>query len=273
MGRKELHFALTWQRNTEPVGAAASDFLRWLGNEVGRPVLPRVALSYDEIPPLFEKGDVDLGWLPPLTYLQLRAKELARMLFTNRRHGARAWHAVLAVRSGSRHYAIDRLQGARAAWVDPHSTTGYVLARLDLAARGVNPTTTFGEERFFGSHDAAARAVLEGRSDVVGTFAEYDGDRIARAGFSTQGGATDWRILLRGREAPADVLVAHASMEEPLATRVKTALGGAFANEASARLVREVLPVDAFGDAEDARYAELADAIESARRGGLFPHL
>jgi phosphonate transport system substrate-binding protein len=271
--RKELFFALTWQRNTEPVGAAAADFLRWLGNELGRPILPRVALSYDELLPMFEKGDVDFGWLPPLTYLQLRAKNLARTLFTNQRHGARAWHAVLAVRSGSRHYALDRLQGARAAWVDPHSTTGYVLARLDLASRGVDPTTTFGEERFFGSHDAAARAVFEGRSDVVGTFAAYDGERITRAGFSTQGGAADWRVVLRGREAPSDVLVAHSSVDEALASAIKTALSGAFSKDASARVVRDVLHVDGFREAEDARYAELADAIESARRAGLFPHL
>ena len=59
MGRRELSFALTWQRNTEPVGAAVSELLRWLGTEIGRPVLPRVALSYDELLPMFQRGDVD----------------------------------------------------------------------------------------------------------------------------------------------------------------------------------------------------------------------
>jgi len=273
MARKELTFALTWQRNTEPVGAAANDLLRWLGNEIGRPIVPRVALSYDELSPLFEREEVDFAWLPPIAFLRLRSKNLVRTLYVNERHGARAFHAILAVRSGSQHYSLDRLRGARAAWIDPQSTTGYILPRIDMAARGFDPTATFSEERFLGSHDAAARAVLEGRSDVVGTFAEYEGERLARAGFSTTGSASDWRVVLRGRESPSDVLASRATLEPDLSTAVKTALARALAAPETAKLVRDVLHVDAFGDADDARYASLADAVESARREGLLPHL
>ena len=273
MGRRELSFALTWQRNTEPVGAAVSELLRWLGTEIGRPVLPRVALSYDELLPMFQRGDVDFGWLPPLTFLELREKKLARTLLSNRRNARRAFHAILAVRSGSRHDSVDRLRGARVAWVDPHSTTGYVLARLDLVARGVDPGATFGEERFYGSHDAAARAVFEGRSDVVGTFAEYDGERIARAGFSTQGSGADWRVIFRGRASPSDALVAHPSADPAICASVQSALVRALETPKTAPFVRDVLHVDEFRVGEDERYDELADAIAAARKGGHFPHL
>jgi len=274
MGRKELSFALTWQRNTEPVGTAVTDLLRWLGGRLGRPVAPRVALSYDELLPLFERGEADFAWLPPLTFVQLRRKELVRTLFVNQRHGARAFHAILAVRANSRHYALDRLQGARVAWVDPYSTTGYVLARLDLVAHGIDPRTTFGEERFFGSHDAAARAVLDGRSDVLGTFAEYEGERIARAGFSGQGSASDWRVVLRGRESPADALAARATLDDETCEAIKRALADAVADAETAPLVRAVFHTDSFAEnVDDRRYTLLADAIESARKDGLFPHL
>lgn len=273
MGRKELAFALTWQRNTEPVGTAVTDLLRFLGAKLGRTIMPRVAIAYDELQPMFERGDVDFGWLPPLTFSRLREKKLARTLLVNQRHGAQAFHAVLAVRSGSRHYSLDRLQGARAAWVDPYSTSGYVLARIDLAARGIDPRTTFGEERFLGSHDAAARAVLEGRSDIVGTFAIYEGDRVVRAGFSSQGSPTDWRIILRGREVPSDVLAAHTSTDETVAASLAEALRDALADDATARLVRDVLHVEAFGEADDSRYATLESSVENARRDGLLPYL
>jgi len=273
MGRKELAFALTWQRNTEPVGTAVTDLLRFLGAKLGRTIVPRVAIAYDELHPMFARGDVDFGWLPPLSFLQLRHKKLARTLLVNERHNAQAFHAVLAVRSGSRHYSLDRLQGARAAWVDPYSTSGYVLARIDLAARGIDPRTTFGEERFLGSHDAAAKAVLEGRSDIVGTFAIYEGDRVVRAGFSSQGSASDWRIVLRGREVPSDVLAAHESTESTLAATLAETLRAALADDATAKLVRDVLHVDAFGDADDSRYTTLDATVETARRDGLLPYL
>jgi len=273
MGRKELAFALTWQRNTEPVGTAVTDLLRFLGAKLSRTIIPRVAIAYDELNPMFERCDVDFGWLPPLSFLQLRQKKLARTLLVNQRHGAQAFHAVLAVRSGSRHYSLDRLQGARAAWVDPYSTSGYVLARIDLAARGIDPRTTFGEERFLGSHDAAAKAVLEGRSDIVGTFAIYEGDRIVRAGFSSQGSPSDWRIVLRGREVPSDVLAAHTQTDEELATTLAAALRAALGDDSTAKLVRDVLHVGEFGDADESRYATLEATIESARRDGLLPYL
>ncbi len=273
MGRKELAFALTWQRNTEPVGAAVTDLLKYVSHRIGKLVVPRVAIAYDDIHVLFERGDADFAWLPPLSFLRLRSKDLVRTVVVNQRHGTRAFHAVLAVRSGSRHYALDRLQGARAAWVDPFSASGYALQRIDLAARKIDPRTTFGEERFLGSHDAAARAVYDGRSDVVGTFAEYEGDRLARAGFSTVGNASEWRVILRGREVPSDSLAAHASVEPSVRDAVKEALASALRDDATSRLVRDVFHVDAFGDADDARYAALADVIEAARRDGLLPHL
>jgi phosphonate transport system substrate-binding protein len=273
VGKPELSFALTWQRNTEPVGAAASKLLRWLGGRVGATIVPRVALSYEEILPLFERREVDFAWLPPIVFLMLRKNDLARTLLVNERHGDTAFCAVLAVHSSSRHYSLDRLRGARAAWVDPHSATGYVLQRIDLAARGVDPKTTFAEDRFLGSHDAAARAVFEGRSDVLGTFALYDGDRIVRAGFSSQGSASEWRIVLRGREAPSDVLAARSNIDPDLAAAIRDALSAATDDPVAGPLLREAFHINQFAAADDDRYAALAEALATAQRDGLLPHL
>lgn len=115
--------------------------------------------------------------------------------------------------------------------------------------------------------------MLEGRSDVFGTFAEYDGPRIARAGFTGVGAPSDWRVVLRGRESPSDVLASHVSTSDELATAVKQALSRALGAPETAKLVRDALHVQAFGDADDARYASLADAVDTAHRDGLLPHL
>ncbi len=271
MARKDLVFALTWQRNTEPVGTAMTELLRWLAREVGRTIVPRVALSYEEIFPLFERSAVDFAWLPPLSYLKLHADGLARTLCVNKRRAA--YHAVLAVRANSRHVGIDNLQGARVAWVDPHSTTGYILARLDLIARGVDPKATLGEERFYGSHDAAARAVYDGRSDLLGTFAEFEGGELVRAGFSALGAPQDWRILLRGSESPPDVLAVHTAVDAELADKVKRALFATVENEQGRARVRDAFHVEAFAEPDESRYIAFAATVEEARRRGLLPHL
>ena len=270
MARKSLSFALPWQRNTEPVGAAATDLLRWLGKELGCTITPRVAIAYEDIFPRFEQGDVDFAWLPPIAFLRLRARKLVRTLLVNERRG---FHSIIAVRSNSKHDSVDHLQGARAAWIDPYSTTGYVLPILDLRSRGIDPRKTFGEERFVGSHDAAARAVCEGRSDLLGTFGEYEGDRLVRAGFSGIGQPSDWRVLLRARECPSDVLAVRASLDEETCAAARKALTGALADEQRAKLVEAVFHTTRFGETEDDRYTSLEQWIERARADGLLLHL
>lgn len=275
MGRKSLSFALTWQRNTEPVGAAATDLLRWLGKEIGCTLTPRVAIAYEDIFGRFERGEVDFAWLPPIAFLRLRARKLARTLFVNQRHGARAYHAVVATRADSHFTALDKLQGARVAWIDPYSTTGYVLPLLGLVERGVDPRKTFGEERFVGSHDAAARAVYDCRSDLLGTFAEYEGDKLVRAGFSGAGALDDWRVLLRAGESPSDVLAAHTSLDEEVCTAIKEALARAFDDPERRKLVQAVFHVDRFAEVDDdeARYTSLEELIRTAQSQGLLGHL
>lgn len=273
MGSRDLSFALTWQRNTAPVGEAPAKLLRWLSARVGRTIIPRVALSYEELLPAFEKEQIDFAWLPQVVYLILQKKGLAKTLLVNQRHGPTVFCAVLAVHSSSRHHTLDRLRGARAAWVDPYSATGYVLQRIDLVARGIDPRTTFSEERFLGSHDAAACAVYEGRSDVLGTFALYDGDRVVRAGFSSQGSPSEWRIVLRGREAPSDAVAVHTKVEPEIAAAVREALLAAPSDPEAGPLLRESFHVDQFGEADDARYSAFAEAIEAARRDGLLSHV
>jgi phosphonate transport system substrate-binding protein len=272
-GRQQLSFALTWQRNTAPVGPGMTELLRWLGNEVGCRIVPRVAIAYEDIFAQFDRGEVDLAWLPPLAFLRLRAKSAVRTLLVNERHGPRTYQSIVAVLAKSRHGSLDKLQGARAAWVDPHSTTGYVLPLLDLVARGIDPRSTFGEQRFLGSHDAAARAVFEGRSELLGTFAEYDRERLVRAGFTGTGAEDDWRVLLRGRESPSDVLAARASLDDETSASVAAALTRGLSSPESAEVIRSVLHVDRFAAGDDARYAALADLIEKAQRDGLLAHL
>ena len=66
---------------------------------------------------------------------------------------------------------------------------------------------------------------------------------------------------------------AHTSTDEALATSLADAMRDALADDATAKLVRDVLHVDAFGDADDSRYATLESSVEAARRDGLLPYL
>ncbi len=271
MGRSDLVFALTWQRNTEPVGVRVTELLRWLSARVGRRVQPRVALSYEELLPMFRQGEVDVAWLPPVVHLRLRREGLARTLLVNDRHDAGSFRAVLAIPRHAHREGLGSLQSTRVAWVDPWSASGYVLPRMALAAHGVDPAATFLEERFLGSHDAALRAVADGRFDVAATFAIRDaGGGLVRAGWSGIEGA-DFEILHDAGDVPSDVLAVRSDMPQDTADALARHLTEAIADPEGGALLRETLRATRF-TREEPRYAALERELDEAVRRGLFPY-
>lgn len=279
MKGRELVFALTWQRNSEPVGTKMAALARWLGHRIGRPVTPRCALSYEELIPMFASEQVDVAWLPPIVHRHLRRARLVQSLLVNERKGSARFSAMLVAHRGSPHAALDKLAGARAAWVDPWSASGYVVPRLVLFERGLLPKDALLEERFFGSHDAALRAVASGRYDVGATFAYFEGDVTVRSGLDEIRGEHDVVVLERLGDVPADLIATRASLDHVLQDALAEAFVAALDDPSASELLRGTLGVERFvrvprlGDRRSEPHDALGDALDRARAAGLWTHI
>jgi phosphonate transport system substrate-binding protein len=62
------------------------------------------------------------------------------------------------------------LKGKTFCFVDPNSTSGYIVPRIILAANGINPDTDFAATQNAGSHPNVAIAVYQGDCDAGVTF-------------------------------------------------------------------------------------------------------
>jgi len=62
------------------------------------------------------------------------------------------------------------LKGKTFCFVDPNSTSGYIVPRIILAANGINPDTDFAATQNAGSHPNVAVAVYKGDCDAGVTF-------------------------------------------------------------------------------------------------------
>lgn len=270
-----LVFGVTWQKKAGPVGLRFAEFATWLGKELGTPVTPRAALSYEELGRLVRDGEVDLAWLPPIVYIDLLADRAIDPLCVHWRATEASYQAVLLVREDGKIQSVEGLRGSRVAWVDPFSAAGYVLPRIKLAALGIDPRTSFSEQRFCGSHDAAVRALLAGKSDVAGTFATLGDDgRVARGAWSDVPEASTLRVLAAFGSIPADVTAARLQLEPAMKESVTRALARACDDGGEiTTLVREVFGVDCFKAADDADvdYGPLRRAIDVARSLGVLP--
>jgi phosphonate transport system substrate-binding protein len=190
-----------------------------LGRALSRTVSPRVLPTYAALAAEVEAGRAQLAWAPPLLASELEDRGLATIELCCTRGGQSGYHAALFTRHASPVEVLADLAGRHAAWVDEHSSAGYLLPRMKLAAEGLHPETLFGKETFLGTHARVARAVLEGEADVGATYLSLDPEtgRPVSAGWLDAGaGINGAFILLTAGPIPADAIVVSRALPDDL---------------------------------------------------------
>jgi ABC-type phosphate/phosphonate transport system substrate-binding protein len=230
------------------------------------------AHSYTELTELVQHKKVDVAWLPPLPFIALERFELVKPLVSLQRDGYAAC-SVLIVRADAEVVDPRGLRTKRAAWVDPHSAAGYVLPRIGLSAVGVNVRSAFLAERFFGSHEAVVRAVVERRADFGATYAGADesGKIVRGAWMDAPDTAGAVRVLATFGTVPADVIGAGAATGDATRTALATALAD-LANRSEYRaMLREVFGARSLRPwTTDADYEAFKKATMTATSQGLL---
>jgi ABC-type phosphate/phosphonate transport system substrate-binding protein len=177
--------------------------------------------SYDAVAQRLHRREIDLAWLAPVPFIALLNSQAVIPLA-----GARAapYQSAIIVRSTSRLQQLVKLRGWRAAWVDRHSASGFILPRLQLSRAGVRPSE-LARERFFGTHAAVVGAVAGGEAEFGGTYAWTDpATKTVRGpwwGTELQGAV---RVLHSAGALPSDVLVARTDVSKDIRKAIVRAL-------------------------------------------------
>lgn len=187
-----------------------------LSESSGRSVAPGGLWRYEALVEALSTGKLDLAWLPPLLALRATGKRLASPIALPVRHGVSTYSSALFTRADSPLRVTDDLRGVRAAWVDRHSCAGYLVIRALLRSRGIELDDCFGEERFLGSHDAVAAAVMSGEADVGASYVYLDPDASTGASFPQSAGWGQARahIIACTGSIPSDVIAARVDLPD-----------------------------------------------------------
>lgn len=224
-------------------------------DRLDRALMARTAVvrvpSYADLVDALLENRVDIAWLAPMAYARARAKG-AVGLFEVARRGPRDPRALL-IGSSPRVRSFDDLRGARAAWVDPWSTSGYVLQRRALLDHGID-SGVFSAEAFLGTHEAVGIAIASGRADVGGIVGLFDQDKNVVSGSWPEDAPVV--VLAMSERLPSEVIAVSAALA-PDTELIRSALRAtgvpALAALIGADVTGELEPVD------DARYAALLD--------------
>jgi phosphate/phosphite/phosphonate ABC transporter binding protein len=268
-------FGLASMQDVETARTPLAQWITWVGQHARVAVSTKFQDSYAELAARIREGAVDVAWLPPVVYVALERAKVVEPLVSNHRAGQAAFHGVLLVNASSKLQSLDSLRGARVAWVDPCSASGYVMPRIQLAMLGIDPREAFGEETFTGSHDASVRAVAEGEVDVAATFARVDGAGNVTAGSWSQlpEMRSRVRVLWTLGAIPSDVIAARTDFSKALRDRMTDALVASTRDPQVALLARRLFGVEEFRRGNMKSYASLRRAIEKASAGKLIDAL
>jgi phosphonate transport system substrate-binding protein len=246
-------------------------FTERLGRLVDMEIAVFEATSYDDLSKAVVSCYVDLAWLPPIPFMALEQRSAVRPLVSHERAGD--FHSALIVPEGSRCHALADLEGARAAWVDRESASGFVLARIALAEAHVDLRRAFSEERFFGSHEAVARAIARGVADFGATYAGVDAKgALTRAPWLSFDSAESQRIRVLARVGgiPSDTTVSRASLPEATRDKITDALVKMSQSDKHRSLLVRLFGIERFARWKSAGYAELREKVDAASAAGLF---
>lgn len=168
-----------------------------------------VSQSYHALARNLLSGAVDAAHAPPFVCAQVEAQGLA-IVARAVRHGRSTYGAALVKRRGS-DTSLVRPKAIRAAWVDPQSVAGYLLALAHLkSTRRLDPARHFAEQTFFGSYPAALAAVLDGRADLCAIHAHRGKPEtiLAAARQHAPGREGDVELIEMTAEVPCDGIAA-----------------------------------------------------------------
>ncbi len=236
----------------------------WMSGRFGKEVQVDVAPDYAALERAIDLSSVDLAWAPPA--ICARVYDVARFVLKAVRNGRSSYCSALVGRATTLP-TLASLGGLRAAWVDPLSTGGHLLAVAHLRAAGIEPATTFAEERFLGSYRDALIAVAHGSADVTAVFTRIEEPvrwaRTEMADLVGPAGDALSPFAITG-EAPHDGLVLTRGLGHAEAEKLAAALLGLEHHASAPTMLLEVCNAQSFVPASPHDYRHLDPRLLAA---------
>lgn len=248
-----------------------TEFAMLVGARAGVDIAVSPLGSYHRVTQLIHKGKLDLAWVSPIPYIALVRNDSVVPLVSPFRGGVN-YHGAIIVSAKTNVGDLATLKGKTAAWVDRYSATGFVVPRIELAKAGLDVKNAFKSQRFYGSHEAVARAVSTGVADFGATFVRLapNGAVIGGPWSGAPGLEASLRIFATFGAIPPDVIAATPKLHPDIRERIRGALLS-IANDARGKdLLNAVFGAEALREASTDGYESLRTSAMAAAQEQLL---
>jgi phosphonate transport system substrate-binding protein len=156
------------------------------------------------------------------------------------------------------------LKGKTFCFVDPNSTSGYIVPRIILAANGINPDVDFAATQNAGSHPNVAVAVYQGDCDAGVTFINVLTDEAAGLQATYPDITEKVKVFAVSDRIPNDGLQFIKSLDPELKAVIVEGLMAMSEDPGGKAVLKSLYNYDAFQEVDPAFYNDFLAVLQAA---------
>ncbi|MBN1933914.1 MAG: phosphate/phosphite/phosphonate ABC transporter substrate-binding protein [Anaerolineae bacterium] len=158
--------------DTQEIIASGEQIAKMITDKTGLIVQSNVGTDFAAVREAMGAGKAHIGWLNTFNYVLANEKYGVEVGLATSRFGTTTYTGQIVVRADSGIASLADLKGKTMCWVDPNSTSGYIIPRIMLKANGIDPDTDFAKTVEAGSHNNVVTQVYNGDCDAGATYAD-----------------------------------------------------------------------------------------------------
>jgi phosphonate transport system substrate-binding protein len=156
------------------------------------------------------------------------------------------------------------LKGKTFCFVDPNSTSGYIVPRIILAANGINPDTDFAATQNAGSHPNVAIAVYQGDCDAGVTFINVLTDESADLQATYPDITDKVKVFAVSDRIPNDGMQFIKSLDPELKAVIVEGMMAMAEDPGGKAILKGLYNYDAFQEVDPAFYNDFLAVLQAA---------
>ena len=158
--------------DTQEIIASGDAIAEMLQEKTGLVIEANVGTDFAAVREAMGAGQAHIGWLNTFNYVLANEKYGVDAGLVTERYGATFYNGQFNVLADSGIASLEDLKGKVICWVDPNSTSGYIIPSIMLKANGIDPDKDFANQIEAGSHNNAITQVYNGDCDVSTTYVD-----------------------------------------------------------------------------------------------------
>lgn len=185
----------------------AKSFAEKMQNKINLPVEVFIAKDYASLTRAMAQNKVDFAFLTPAVYVDLDAQNKVKVLL-KKVWATDSYYSVLATRADSKYRSLHDLKGARLAFIDRQSTSGFLYPSRFLAKQKMKPQD-FAAIEYLGSHKASVESLDAGKVDIISVFSDDVAAKTTALSHYGKKKPREYRILWTSEAIPNDPFCVH----------------------------------------------------------------